>query len=78
MEYRQIKTNTFQTERKAVQGSLKLLEAEITSLRNGIEDALEVDPDSSLQELKDIMKELVLLKANEKNLSILAEKLLKV
>jgi len=77
-EYQQIKISPFQTERKAVQGSLKLLEAEIFSLRNWIEDALEVDAASSFHELKDLMKELVLLKVNGKNLHLLSEKLQKV
>ena len=74
-EYQKTKISPFQADRKALQGSLKSLEAEITSLRNWIEEKLEVEPTSSMYELKDHMKELALLKVNRKSLRLLAEKL---
>ena len=80
-EYQQIKINTFQIEQKAVQGSLKSLEAEISSLREWIEsekEEPEFGPSISSQELKGLMKELVLLKVDSKNLLLLAENLTKV
>jgi len=81
-EHQQIKTNiAFQTEHKITQGSLKSLEAEISSLREWIKsekEELTLGPIFSLQELKHLMKELVLLKENEKDLCLTAENLKKV
>ncbi len=80
-EYQQIKINTFQTEHKTIQGSLKSLKAEIISLREWIEsekEEPEFGPSISSQELKGLMKELVLLKVDSKNLLLLAENLMKV
>ncbi len=82
-EYQQIKINTFQIEQKAVQGSLKSLEAEISSLREWIEsekEEPELGPVFCLKESKDliILKEIALLKVSGNDLLLKAENLTKV
>jgi len=72
VEYQKMKTiKTFQTNLKAVEESLKLLETEIASLR-------EVYPVCTGLEIKDFMESLALLKANETDLRRIAEILHKI
>jgi len=86
VEYRKMKTITsFQTNQKAVQESIKLMENEIAPLREWIESEkkrskkdLKVYPVCSSQEIKDLMEGLALLKDNETNLRRIAEILLKL
>jgi len=84
VEYQKMKTiKTFQTNRKAVQGSLKSLETEITSLQNLIEleeehRQKELYPVCSSQKTEYLMQELVLLKANGNGLSLMLKNLAKM